>query len=133
MRAPKSFDDIPTLETAGWTLVSAEDRHRASPATFEIPTLQERQTLKIGDAAKLLFDIETKENGKTIDRGVDRMWVIVKRTQGAYLGVLDSDPGLADNLDLRRGDTITFQPRHICSIKRPPREYVLATYGSDFF
>ena len=45
---------------------------------FEIPDLAERQSLSPGDAAKLLFDIETKENGAIIDRGVDRMWVIVK-------------------------------------------------------
>jgi hypothetical protein len=62
------------------------------------------------------------------------MWVIVKRAQEhGYLGVLDSDPGIAENLDLRRGDVIPFQALHICSISKPPREYVLATYGPDFF
>lgn len=45
-----------------WALVSAEARHAANPATFELPPLEARLALRRGDAAKWLFDI---------DRGVD--------------------------------------------------------------
>jgi hypothetical protein len=133
MRAPKSFSDIPSLETAGWTLVSAEARNLAAPDTFEIPALQEREALRAGDAALLLFDIQTKADGKTIDLGVDRMWVIVRQAGDTYQGVLDNDPGVAESLDLQRGDSIPFRASHICAIGTPPREYVVATYGADFF
>ena len=66
-----------TAKEDGWTLISAEDRHAAYPETFEIPSRHERESLSAGDGAKLLFDIETRKDGRVIDRGVDRLWVIV--------------------------------------------------------
>ncbi len=118
----------------GWKLVSAEDRNATHPDTFQIPTRQRRETLAPAAAAKLLFYIETRHLGQVVDRGVDRMWVIVKaRTQSGYVGVLDNDPGTAENLRLREGDTITFGPEHIAEIASPPREYVMNKYGASFF
>jgi len=62
------------------------------------------------------------------------MWVIIKaRTEGGYLGVLDSDPGVAENLKLREKDLIAFAPEHVASIGHPPRDYVVDKYGADFF
>jgi hypothetical protein len=92
-----------------------------------------RRSLSPGDAAKLLFDIEARENG-IIDRGVHRMWVIVKaRTESGYLGILDSDPGFAENLTLRPGDPIIFGPEHVIDTGRPPRDYIIEKYGASFF
>jgi hypothetical protein len=123
-----------TLDNDGWELISAEDRYATHPDTFQIPAREERENLAPGDAAKLLFDIETREEGRIVDRGVDRMWVIVKdRTEGGYVGVLDSNPGTAENLRLREGDHVTFRPEHIAEIGSPPREYVLKKYGAAFF
>ena len=124
----------PTIESDGWTLISALTCHRANPDSFEIPSKTAREQLQPGDAVKLLFDIETKESGKLIDRGIDRMWVIVKcRMESGYVGVLDNDPGAAENLRLRESDTIIFRPEHVAAIDYPPRAYVLEKYGSDFF
>jgi hypothetical protein len=53
--------------------------------------------------------------------------------KGRYLGVLDSDPGLAENLRLRPGDEIRFGPEHITAVDTPSRQYVLQKYGADFF
>jgi hypothetical protein len=118
---------VGSLETDGWTLASAEDRHAANPETFLIPSLEARASLRPGDAAKLLFEIETWENGQVVDRGIDRMWVIVKSRAGdRYRGVLDNDPGHAEGLKLsfeirgRRGGTAEIQsppcaPRHRAS------------------
>ena len=118
----------------GWELISAEDSNAAHPDTFQIPTREKRESLAPGDAAKLLFDIETREGGRVVDRGVDRMWVIVKaRTESGYIGVLDSDPGAAENLRLREGDSVTFGPEHIADIATPPRHYVIQKYGASFF
>jgi hypothetical protein len=118
----------------GWELVPAEDLNAAHPETFQIPAREKRESLAPGDGAKLLFDIETREEGRVVDRGVDRMWVIVKtRTERGYIGVLDSDPGAAENLRLREGDSVTFGPEHIADIATPPRQYVIKKYGASFF
>ena len=122
------------MASDGWELISAEDRNAEYPETFPIPEREKRESLAPGDAAKLLFDIETREQGRVVDRGVDRMWVIVKaRTERGYIGVLDSDPGTAENLRLHQGDSITFGPEHIIDISTPPREYVIKKYGAFFF
>ena len=90
--------------------------------------------MSAGDAAKLLFDIETREADRIIDRGVDRMWVIVKaKTETGYTGVLDNDPGVAGNLKLQEGDLVAFGSEHVANIGRPPREYILEKYGASFF
>ena len=126
--------DRATIENDGWTLVSAEERHAAHPDTFQIPPRDKRESLSPGDGVKLLFEIETKEEDHVVDRGVDRMWVIVKaRTKGGYIGVLDNDPGTAEGLNLHEGDAIIFAPENISDIDRPSREYVLKKYGPSFF
>jgi uncharacterized protein YegJ (DUF2314 family) len=123
-----------TIENDGWTLVSAEERQAAHPDTFQIPPRDKRESLSPGDGVKLLFEIETKEGDRVVDRGVDRMWVIVKaRTKEGYIGVLDNDPGIADGLNLHEGDVIVFAPENVTDIDRPAREYVLKKYGPSFF
>ena len=123
----------PSLEADGWVLMSAEERHVAHPGTFQIPSRSDRETLVRGVAAKLLFHIETKEAGRVVDRGVDRMWVIVKTvTPEGYLGVLDSDPGSAEGLNLRTGDVVAFGPEHVAAIDHPPVDYVVRKYGDSF-
>jgi hypothetical protein len=123
-----------TLEKDGWVLLSAEERAAAAPDMFSIPPRSVRDALQAGEAAKLLFDIETRAGGKVIDRGTERMWVIVKtKTADGYVGVLDNDPGAADNLSLHEGDLIVFGPEHVCDTSTPPRDYVVKKYGQSFF
>jgi len=120
-------------EKSGWALVSATARKKTFPDSFEIPSLEKRSSLKRGDAAQLLFDIETKEAGVVVDRGVDRMWVIVVDVlPDGYRGVLDSDPGVAENLRLLRGDLIEFGADHICKIDTPPEAFLKSEYGRYF-
>jgi hypothetical protein len=122
-----------TIEKDGWALLSTDEHQNAHPG-FLLPSISARASVAVGQAVKLLFDIETRENGQVIDRGVDRMWVIVRcRLKGRYVGVLDSDPGRAENLSLRPGDEIVFGPEHVTDIDSPPRDYVLQKYGADFF
>ncbi|WP_162601236.1 hypothetical protein [Occallatibacter savannae] len=114
----------------GWKLVSAEGRNAEYPSTFLIPSRDEREALVPGDGAKLLFDIQTSENGIVMER----MWVIVKsRTEEDYIGVLDSDPVSIREFGPHTGESITFRPEHIASISSPPREYVIDKYGVSFF
>lgn len=125
---------LATIERDGWTLLSTEERHARHPETFRMPHRRERESLSPGDAAQLLFDIELRQAGRIVDRGVDRMWVIVKGRVGhLYSGVLDSDPGYADELSLRPGSVVVFAPEHVIAIGRPPEGYVRAKYGPDFF
>ena len=124
----------PSLEADGWTLVSAEERHAAHPTTFQIPSRADRETLVPGAAAKLLFHIETKEASRVIDSGVDRMWVIVRAVMSdGYIGVLDSEPGQSEGLNLRAGDNIVFGPEHVAAIDHPSKDYVVGKYGQSFF
>jgi len=51
----------------GWELISAEDHTAAHPETFKIPAREKRESLAPGDAAKLLFDIETREEGRIVE------------------------------------------------------------------
>ena len=129
--------DLPlfaSLKNDGWALESGEERHARNPTQFALPSRTARESLERGDAAKLLFVIETSEAGSLVDRGVDRMWVIVKRRAGAaYVGVLSSDPGVADGLTLRPGAEILFGPEHVIEIDHPPREYILEKFGPTFF
>ena len=121
------------LNDDGWALVSAEARRDASPATFEIPPIDVRRSLRRGDAAKLLFEIETREAGVVVDRGVDRMWVVVTgREDEFYVGVLTSDPGKAEGLGLRPGSELIFLPEHICAVDRPPDDFLVSWFGAEF-
>jgi uncharacterized protein YegJ (DUF2314 family) len=124
----------PTIAKDGWALLSAEERAAASPDSFFIPARSKREALRVGDAAHLLFYIETREDGQVVDLGTDRMWVLVKaKTATGYVGVLDNSPGIAENLNLHEGDLILFGPEHVCDIGAPPRDYIIEKYGRDFF
>jgi hypothetical protein len=62
---------LPCLNTDGWELRSGEAAHSAHPDTFWMPPLEERQNLKIGQAARLIFDIEVEdEQGDIVMRAV---------------------------------------------------------------
>jgi len=68
------------------------------------------------------------------DRGVERMWVIVRRRAGGrYVGVLDSTPLAAGLPALTRGCEVVFAPEHVADIDRPSRSYVIEHHGRDFF
>jgi hypothetical protein len=110
------------LEDDRWALLSAEARHAESPDSFEIPSADVRSALRKGDAAELLFDIETREDGQVIDRGVDRMWVVITRIEPPlYVGVLMSDPGESEGLDLRPGTELIFSAEHVLRRGPPSR------------
>ena len=62
------------------------------------------------------------------------MWVIIKaKTEEGYIGVLDNDPGTAENLTLHERDLVIFGPEHVADVRRPPRDYIVEKYGASFF
>ena len=86
--------------------------HEAFPSTFEIPPAKERQSLKPGDQAKLIFRIV---DGEKVT--VERMWVKIKSVRDQeYSGVLDNDPYCTD--EIQSGMPVCFEPDHIIQILR---------------
>ena len=119
---------LPNLKTDYWELRSAEESHRKHPDTFGIPPLEERQNLRRGQAAKLIFDIEGQDEDGNVSIQGERMWVVVVgKEDDYYIGILDNQPALfepADNLYLCFGAEIPFLPEHVSDIAEPPAEYV---------
>jgi hypothetical protein len=107
----------PTLETNGWELESAEERHATAPATFVIPSREERETVSPGTMVKLLFLFNGQEGGRSVV-DCERMWVTVLSTaQGQYSGRLESLP--AGSTAVAPGQILTFGPEHIAGVLVP--------------
>ena len=97
---------------ATYTLNSGVDRHKEAPDTFEIPPESERESLRPGDLAKLIFRISVGD-----EVHVERMWVQVVQTKPEYyVGALDNDPCCTD--DIRHGMPVEFHADHIVQIDR---------------
>lgn len=87
-----------------WSLDDAEKRAEKNPATFVIPPVEVRETLKVGWIAKLIF---MQDN-----RG-ERMWVrVLDVSEGPqYRGVLESEPVILEGI--RRGASVAFAASHV--------------------
>ena len=108
---------MPDLDIDGWELEDAEERHRAHPETFEIPSAEERASWTPGTLVKLLFLFLNEEDGKPII-DCERMWVrITERRNGGYVGQLESLPATSDVLPL--GAIVEFGPQHIAVVMIP--------------
>jgi Uncharacterized protein conserved in bacteria (DUF2314) len=108
---------LPTLEIDGWGLESAEERHAAAPASFDIPSREERAAVPVGRRVKLLFLFMNQEEGRPII-DCERMWVTVtSANDGQYTGRLESSP--ASSSVLSPGDVVTFGPEHIATVLIP--------------
>lgn len=107
----------PDWDIEGWTLRNGEEAHSAAPDTFWIPSLSERASLKVGDYAKLIFEISVDDPEDPVS--VERMWVIVReRIGGRYLGRPDNEPdALAPNDEFWVGTEVPFGPEHIINIE----------------
>jgi len=87
-------------------LIDAEFRSATHPNTFEIPDLEDRQQVALGESVKLIF---------TDGIAVERMWVIVEHQNpdGSYEGILDNQPIM---LPLEMHDPVHFEARNIIEI-----------------
>jgi len=92
-------------------LENVEDTAKRCPETFFIPSSSERKSQKTGSSVRLHFLVEEPdENGPQ----AEHLWVKITQERGffrPYKGVLENAPALITNL--RQGDEITFEPRHI--------------------
>jgi hypothetical protein len=107
-------------------LRSAEASHAKYGEQFWVPPLNQRQNLQRGQAVRLVFDIEVRNEGKLAIVG-ERMWVIVKeKTDDTYIGILDNQPtcsNFEDNVYLCLGAEIPFKAEHVIDIATPPQEH----------
>jgi hypothetical protein len=117
-----------TFEADSWQLRSGEASRDASPQTFWIPSVTERQGLTRGRAAKLIFEIEVEHADGSLIVEAERMWVIVRDVlSDGFIGILDNKPASfdpADDVYLRFGCEVPFGAEHVIDIADPPEEYV---------
>ena len=67
---------LANLKEDYWQLRNGEEAHRDNPDTFWIPDIEKRKSLKIGDAAKVILEIECEdENGDIFVEG-ERGYVV---------------------------------------------------------
>lgn len=106
----------PDIELDGWCLENGEDRHSNAPKTFWIPDRQRRESLEVGDLAKLIFRISVDDAEEPV--AVESMWVLVReRTTDGYLGLLDNAPfSIAENDEFWIGTELPFAPHHVIDI-----------------
>lgn len=119
---------LATWEEDDWQLRSGVESHLLHPDQFWIPEDSARKSLKVGDAAKLIFDIERKNGDGSTDMVGERIYVIVSDVVGDfYIGILDSQPLCVDPGDdfyLGFGVEVPFTHEHVIEIDRPPEEYI---------
>ena len=103
-----------------WFLDDAEELHRRYPDTFEIPPVERRAGLQIGDFATLVFRFPAEDGAGSYDHG-ERMWVrITEACGGRYVGRLDSDPLKPPaRAAIALGDLVEFGPEHVIDIFAP--------------
>jgi hypothetical protein len=118
---------LPTIERDLWRLRSGELSHQASPDRFWIPDRLDRQNLRVGQAAKLIFEIYTPGMDGAASVSGERMWVIVSERVGdGYIGILDNEPASGDQSErsyLCLGAEVPFLPEHVIDIADPPSDY----------
>lgn len=114
----------PVWEIDGWHLESGEKRHAESPQTFWIPAREERETLKSGDYAKLLFRIALDSDDDPFS--VERMWVLVRgRVGDTYFGVLENKPdAIEENDEFWLGTELPFRAEHVIDIQPANKESI---------
>ena len=106
-----------TIDTDGWELESAEERHRAAPEKFQIPSLAERSGLTIGTMVQLLVLLPGRDGAGAFIQ-CERLWVTVQEAStSGYVGQFESLPVTSDVL--QPGARIPFQPHHVSSILVP--------------
>lgn len=108
-------------DRSAWWLTDGEERHRLAPRSFFIPPPEHRGGLEAGRLVKLGFACEPRLVDGQQQSG-ERLWVAISRglQDGRYVGTLQGDPVVVP--ELRSGDEITFEPRHVLTIDYFPGE-----------
>lgn len=96
--------------TALYRLLNGDERARAHPESFDMPSYEARQRLRVGDLVKLIFEPVDAPGG-------ERMWVRVTECLATiprrYVGVLHSH---AVTVPLTWGSRVDFGAEHVVDI-----------------
>jgi hypothetical protein len=126
---------LPTLEKDFWALISGEVRHAESPQSFWIPELTKRESLTVGQAAKLIFEIESEDENGEVERNTERMWVVVSEVVPPYfIGRLTNRPASAEESEdfyLVEGVEVPFLPEHVIDIDDPPHDFLRELFSES--
>ncbi len=114
-----------TVAEGVW-LDDAVQSNAKAPATFEIPPESVRKSLSRGDFVKLVFHFPAPIVYKGHSLSSERLWVEVTGVTSragepevpTYTGELRSHP--FHDEPVKYGDTVRFQPHHVCAHDRPP-------------
>ncbi|HEX6536076.1 MAG TPA: DUF2199 domain-containing protein [Gemmatimonadaceae bacterium] len=119
--APLGSPHVATIPVDGWELESGVARSRTHRDLPWIPDSATRESVRVGEFAKLIFIIEAAtETGEAETHG-ERMWVEVDHVEGAggdvrYAGVLTNSahiPGVT-----RPGMRVWFGAEHVIDVQR---------------
>jgi hypothetical protein len=96
------------------TLIDGVKRAANNPTTFAVPSLAEKEAVKVGDFVKVGW--ETTEPRPDMPMG-ERMWVMVTilSETGEYTGKLDNAPFVFPD-ELTFGQEVKFREENILSI-----------------
>ena len=98
-----------------WQLVDGEEMAKADPDSFEVPTRDEKDALRLVDQCKLEFERVPARGGIC----GERMWVLVTERIGDQLrGTLSNQPVVIESLNF--GDVVEFEIRHVLAIQAAP-------------
>jgi len=114
--------EMARLDSHGWELESAVERHERSPDTFWIPSKVLRDGIVPGQAAKLIFRIRDPDGDAEDAPATERMWVYVTGSEGdVFEGRLQNVPRTTDRLG--PGTPGRFFADHVADIDHPPDDY----------
>lgn len=115
-----------TIMSISWRLEDAAALATQAKYTFYRPSQASLQALSVGQQAKLIFAFES-DNADLPEE--ERLWVEITARDGANLsGRLLDEPFYIE--DLKQGDTIRFETRHIIATDQPdPEGNPLAKYA----
>ncbi len=108
-----------------WSLDNADPIAAEHPYTFYKPSRQLIARVAVGEVVKLIFRFESDDPEAP---GAERMWVIVEEIcdDGTFKGRLDNEP--AHIADLKLGDPIEFDARHIINTEHDDPDNLVNRY-----
>jgi hypothetical protein len=126
---------LATFERDFWQLRSGEAADRDNPDTFWIPPRAERENLRRGLSARLIFDIEAEDDDGNVHITGERMWVTVAERVGEFfIGILENQPASlvpSEGVYLCMGAEVPFLAEHVIDILSPPADFVEWQLGQE--
>jgi hypothetical protein len=108
-----------------WTLEDADAVAAANKYTFFKSPRETISLVRPGEIVKLIFLFDSEDPKAP---RAERMWVLVDQigSDGRFVGRLDNEPQWIE--DLKRGDEVTFDTRHIINTEHDSDDNIVERY-----